>query len=380
MNRLPKGEKGSILVWTTVMLAVLIAFAGLATDIPYLYVARRQAQTAADAGALAGAYGLLVSPAQARTDGKAFGGKTPIIGQLLTPVQVDAFACNSNGGGIPECTADSADPDQVTVITHRDVARGNALPLFLLPVLRLFGLGQATATSSGWDKANVSATATARISSTSGSKCAKPWSIADRWVDANGNRQFDNGVDQYDPITTGYNWPADNGLQVVLKVGSPQAAITPGFFYAVDFPPLNRGTPQTGGSNYRDNIATCSPESFVAVGDQLQVEPGNMVGPTKQGLQDLIAQDPSAFWDTGCNCLNSVKGASSPRVIRVAFFDPRLPVDSGRNYVTVIKIGGFFLENVQPNGDVMGYYMQAVAWGGTPDPQNAGLQVVQLVK
>lgn len=372
INQLPSGENGSILIWAAVGLAVLIAFAGLATDIPYLYVARQQLQTAADAGALAGAYGLVVSKKEAVTDAKVFAGQTPIIGQLLTAVQVDVFTCNSNNGAINECSANTAKPDQVTCVTHRDVAHANPMPLFLLRILQLFGLGRTTA--------DVSATATARILNSCSSDCFKPWSIADRWVDVNANGQFDNGIDQYGPVTTGYNSPGDNGLQVTLKVGSPQAAISSGFFYAVDFPPLNRGTPVTGGDTYRDSISTCSPQSFVSVGDQLQVEPGNMVGPTKQGVQALIDLDPTAFWDTGCGCVNSPLGADSPRLIRIAFFDPRFAVVPGRTYVTVIKVGGFFIEGVQPKGDVLGRYTQVSSQGGTPDPACSFLQTVQLVK
>lgn len=379
-NRVPTGEAGSIFIWSAVGLAVLIAFAGFATDIPYVYVARHQAQTAADAGALAGAHGLFTGTAA--QDAQAFAGKTPIIGTLLTAPQIDAFACNSNGGAIGECAANTATPDQVTCTTHRDVAHGNPMPLFVLPVLQVFGLGRATASVSGWDAANVSATATARLVNTCSSDCFKPWSIADRWVDVNHNGTFDAGIDQYDPVTTGYQYPGDNGLQVTLKVGTSSAAITPSFFYGVDFPPLNRGTvtPDPGGSAYQANISQCGAGSFVAAGDQLQVEPGAKQGPTKQGVQDLIALDPTAFWDTGCNCVNSPKGATSPRMIRVAFFDPRLPVTSGRSYVTVIKVGGFFVDSVDGGGNVTGRFTQVVAYGGPANPACAGLQTVQLVK
>jgi hypothetical protein len=380
-GQFPKGEQGSILVWAAVGLAVLIAFAGLATDIPYLFVARHQAQTAADAGALSGAYGLLSGPGQARADAKAIAVRTPIIGQFLTPGQVDAFTCNSNGGVIDRCLANGANPDQVTCTTYRDVAHGNPMQLFVLPILQLFGLGRATAGASGWDAANVSATATARLFNACSGDCFKPWSIADRWVDVNNNGTFDAGTDQYDPVTTGYNLPADEGLQVTLKVGNPQATITQGFFYAVDFPPLNRGTPATGSSNYRDNISTCGPGSFVAIGDQLQVEPGNMVGPTTQGARALIDLDPTASWDAGCGCVvNSAFGPSSPRLIRIGFFDPRLPVVSGRNYVTVIKVGGFILEGIGAGGDATGYFTQVLAFGGPPDPACPFLQTVQLVQ
>ncbi len=55
-----------------------------------------------------------------------------------------------------------------------------------------------------------------------------------------------------------------------------------------------------GGNNYRDNIATCDP-TVIGPGTVLQVEPGNMIGPTNQGIRDLIAQDPGATWDTASN-------------------------------------------------------------------------------
>lgn len=377
INRPPKRDEGSIFIWTTVGLAVLIAFAGFATDIPYVYVARHQAQTAADAGALAGAYGLLVG--QADADAKAIARKTPIIGQLLASAQIDAFTCNSNGGTLGACAANSSNPDQVTTITHRDVAHGNPMPLFVLPILQVFGLGRADANHSGWDAANVGANATARLVNTCSSDCFKPWSITDRWTDVNGNGKFDNGVDPYDPVTTGYNWPANNGLQVIIEVGKANEEIEPGFFFAVDFPPLNRGTPVTGSGNYMNNIATCTNTSFVAAGDQLQVEPGEMKGPTKTAVQNLIALDPTAFWDSSCNCAKSPQGANSPRLVRITFFDPRVPATSGRGFVSVIKVAGFFIESVASDGKITGRYTQVIAFGGPANPACTGLQNVQLV-
>ena len=51
-----------------------------------------------------------------------------------------------------------------------------------------------------------------------------------------------------------------------------------------------------GGNNYRNNIATCDP-TVIGPGTVLDVEPGNMIGPTSQGMNDLIALDPKAQWD-----------------------------------------------------------------------------------
>ncbi len=377
INRFSKNENGSIIVWTAIMLAVLLAFAGFATDIPYLFVARQQAQTAADAGAIAGAYELLTDPddpAGVSTQAKAFAAKTPIIGKTLLDGEIEVFTCSSNGGTIPACTANTADPDQVTTITYRWTQEhgDRPMPLFVLPVLQIFGLGQATATSWGWDAANIKATATARILNTCSSDCFKPWSIPDKYTENSvpPNGQFDPGVDIYDATTTGYQWPRDNGIQAVLKIGSPQDAITPGFFYAVDFPPINRGTPIHGADPYRDNIAACGPESFVAIGDDLLIETGMMAGPTKQGLEALIAQDPTAIWEGGADPGGHVANSAfthSPRLIRIAFFSPVLQAElkSGRQDIPVVNVGGFFVEDVTANGkNVTGRFSDVFAWGG----------------
>ena len=37
---------------------------------------------------------------------------------------------------------------------------------------------------------------------------------------------------------------------------------------------------------------------MVRIGDVLQIEPGNMVGPTKQGVDELIGMDPHAIGTT----------------------------------------------------------------------------------
>src|SRR5438552_18642709 len=57
MNR-TASERGAVLVQAAIVLLVLIAFTTFVFDYGVLWVARNQAQTAADAGALAGAIGM----------------------------------------------------------------------------------------------------------------------------------------------------------------------------------------------------------------------------------------------------------------------------------------------------------------------------------
>jgi len=361
-----KDERGVILVWTGVVLGALVAFAGLATDVPYLYVARRQAQTAADAGSIGGAYGLFVSETQAVTEGKVIAGRTPVMGQLLASAQVDVFV---------ESSSDSV-RDQVRCLAYRDLAHNNPLPLFLLPVLQLFGRDRTTA--------DVSATATARLVNSCSSGCFKPWLPPDKWIDANGNGQFDQGIDTYippgQPGATGYKYPEDQGVQITLKVGSPNDAPMPSVFLPIDFPALNRGNPITGASAYENNIATCGSKSFLDIGDQVQVEPGDMKGPTKHGVETLINQDPTASWDTACNCLKSPLGVNSPRLVRIPFSDPRDAYISGRTSRIVANVGGVFLESIQPNGDVIGRYTWVPSMGGASNPSCSLVRLVQLVR
>ena len=55
------------------------------------------------------------------------------------------------------------------------------------------------------------------------------------------------------------------------------------------------GSGSTGASRYRWNIANCNPTAY-GPGDTLVSETGDMKGPTGQGMKDLIAQDPGAYW------------------------------------------------------------------------------------
>jgi hypothetical protein len=63
----------------------------------------------------------------------------------------------------------------------------------------------------------------------------------------------------------------------------------------------------------------------------LDVEPGNMVGPTKQGMQDLIDKDRGAVWDESLNdgrggikggCMEAGTCDLSPRVVAIPVYDP----------------------------------------------------------
>jgi len=350
-------ERGAALLMVTFAMVALLSFAVLAIDGAILMTTRTQLNNAADAAALAGASGLIE------------GGEDEAIARAIDFASYnDAYQVANDPVIIDAADVTFPEPDVVRVRTHRTEATGDPLRTFFLKVVD--PLSNNTA--------DMTAVAAARAFDVCSAQCMKPWAIPDRWNDADGDGEWDEG-EVYDPDATGYVAPGDVGATIVLKVGNPQQAITPGIFFPVDFPPLNNpdgDSPLTGGNWYEQWIAGCAPFA-IGIGDHLQLEPGNMVGPTTQGMDDLVAQDPGAYWD---GASNSIKGSAygvSPRISLVPFFDPTLPPASGRKYVTVSKIGAFFIESVGPGSQVLGRFIQITTQGNPCDTRGLGTGLVK---
>jgi hypothetical protein len=216
------------------------------------------------------------------------------------------------------------------------------------------------------------------------SACARPWAIADKWidnhdetepidhtwtpddtfdtVDAQGNPLLD--ADVYnppgDPAYTGFSLAQDLGRPVWLKVGDSGVA-KEGWVFPVDI-----GGAGGGGDAYRTAIATCDPAAptTVHVGDVLPVLSGNLHGPTIQGAVDLISQDPTAWWnpDTDlitASCADNETPCApfSPRLVAIAAFDPaeleRSRRSPGALQLRVVNVVGVFVEGYI-NGYVIG--------------------------
>jgi hypothetical protein len=340
-----------------VSIVAMFAFAVLAIDGAVLMTTRTQLNNAADAAALAGASGLID------------GGEDEATARAIDFASFnDAYEETNSPVIITSDDVTFPDVDVVRVRTHRTAATGDPLRTFFLKVIDPLSTGTS----------DMTAVAAARAYDVCSARCMKPWAIPDRWDDADGNGQWDPG-EMYDPDGTGYVAPTDVGATIVLKVGNPQQAISPGIFYPVDFPPINNPdgeSPLTGGAWYEQWISGCAP-FVVGVGDQLQLEPGNMVGPTAHGMEDLVAQDPGAHWDAATQSIQGSAFGVSPRVGLVPFFDPTLPPTSGRKSVTVSKVGAFFIETVGPGSQVLGRFIQITAQGNPCETRGLGSGLVK---
>ena len=365
--RIHNDERGFATVMVGLCMAALMGLTALAVDLGRAYLKRSALQTAADAGALAGANSLL---AEGRDMTKLRLIVTNYATRNLIESDVPASAITDADivfmrDGVP----DEEKPNQVEVTITLSAKRDNAFPLYF---------GKAV----GQPSMDISVTSRAGLAGMCSSKCAKPFVVPTKyeWDDeaAPGTKYYGNGtldVDSPEEMATvnvlGYTQD-DVGTQIIIKPGDPSLTIVPGQYNLVDLPPVNKGDPITGAAMVKENIEGCTGSNryaTVAPDDILLLEPGNSAGPVKAGATTLIGLDPYATWDESTQ---SIEGSSfsdpldSPRVVIISFYDPRYPPTGGRNTLTVYELGAFFIESVDSSGNVTARFINTVA--EDPDP------------
>jgi len=431
-----KSENGVVLVFTAIAIIVLIGFLTFVVDYGILWVSRGEAQTSADAGALAGAIARAFDDTSATP---AAGGVVEQSAQAAALQNSVWYASAGQQISSVSWTCPATQPAGVRCVrvdVFRNGQQGSSiLPLVFGPVI-------------GVNAHGVRATATARVAFGNAVNCMRPFSVADRWYnlrppsdefnrwDSTGN-QLAGAVDWYEPPGTttgadgstlptgsGYTVPADVGAPVVLKGGNnPNAGnigpVYPGWFLPIRLPD-GAGGYTSGASDFRDAIKLCIGNP-VAIGDYLPTESGAMVGPTSQGVEtdgdSLINQDASATWDTGTNsvansCAPGCAGFS-PRIVPISVFDfdefvyrheandwthewipgaPGVPghvgpgpfsCPEGGKCIRVSNIIGFFVESMTGNdvtGRVLTYPGEFVVGPPSVSTGAAFLTVIQLIR
>jgi Flp pilus assembly protein TadG len=429
-----RSEKGASLIQVALAIIVLSGFCAFVLDQGVMLWARGEAQNAADAGALSGAIarafdetadppasgGLAETAARSVALQNSVGdaGGTTHVSVMFSPtVPCPAFAA----GG--KCTR---------VDVFRDGTLGSTtLPAFFA---NIFGITsqQTKASAVAWAVAGNQV------------NCMRPFGVIDKWLENgvatnNTTGHFDRWIssgpnavqiatpDVYAPpdatsTGTGYTVQLDLGTEVLLKGGNnPNSAsgpVTPGWFLPLQLPDGMGGYFQ-GASDYRYDIGHCSGNGIVSIGDYLPTETGAMVGPTRQGVGDLIQLDPGASWSTSSNavinsCAPASCGGFSPRIVPIAVLDadefqwrstannwtnkwtpgqgttPGQPAGTGFSCpiggrcVRVSNILGFFVEQMQGN-DVLGRIVMVpgkFASGGSNNVNSGAsfVTVIQLIR
>ncbi len=357
----------------------LVGAGDLSVDVGYFYVVRNQLQNAVDSAALAGAEGLMEQPNNFTTSGRAV--------QLA-----QQYATKNKAAGLPVNLAASEITFPKANVIKIDITRP-AQTFFA----RAFHLAQINI------RVN-SVAAVATITGGGGPGSWRPWAPMDQFghgalcvgpndadvnVPPHGNFSTkthtwkgikvntDRYVSPYDPSVagtdltkesdcanvTGYITPRDvmiNNATILLKNSS---WYTPGNFGAIDLG-------GTGANVYRANIAN-GWNGVLNLGDIITTEPGNMVGPTLQGVQDLVAKDPPAQLqkdNTGRWVVvsSAYPVNESPRIVPIPMYSPLEAPGNGKTTFPMRSMAAFFVHSAQNGQQVRGTFIQMLMQNGNP--------------
>jgi Flp pilus assembly protein TadG len=381
LRHLRSDERGMSLVFIGLGFIAFMAATTLAIDIGMFMTARSQSQNAADSGALAGAVALYFNDYNNRS------ASGPAV-QSAINASVSNLVMGSSGSVLPADVTFPLSPlgedNRVRVTVQRSAARSNPVQTLFGPLL-------------GLNTVDVGAVATAEASPANAATCVMPFTIPDKWSEVTTppwdplNDEFDlfdaggnplASPDIYIPPgvtgTTGYNATTDKGTLMILKANN-QNKTAPSFYNPWKLPG------STGAADYELNIYVCN-TNIIEMGDYMPTEPGNMVGPTAQGIQALIDLDPNAQWDTNCNCVVGSAFGKSPRVAMIPLYNPityEMGKHNGSNAdIWVSNFLGIFVESIQ-GGDVYGRVTPVtglVKGGPGPIPIGAFPMAIRLVE
>ncbi len=388
-------QHGISILMVAISLVVLLGISALAIDLVTLYVGRNEAQRAADAAALAGAKTFVDS-------GFTSGRVTQTAVQTLATNRAVTVGGENKVGGQPaaiqgsDVTFDFSRPEnpRITVAAQRTAARGNAMPVFFA---KIFG------TLSG----DVSAVATAEAYNPAGSftgptlctECLKPVVLPNCDPTHSGpipnplcpgHAKYVDPLCQSNPSNPGICNPGLSpqgviGYSMTIRPGAPSQAPAPSQYYSL-------AIGGSGASIYRANWEGCATGQF-ACGNTLTLETGRMVGPTTQGVRELIHQPgQDTIDDTSSSTpLTIHAGSSNPLVVAgvipagtpittsdsvvtvpVYDGDPLCPGASCGSTVTIVGYLQMFVTDVTGGAEVSGYILNVSGCGsvggtcGTP--------------
>jgi Flp pilus assembly protein TadG len=272
-----KTERGSTLLIVGGLMMSLLGVSALAIDLANFYLARAEAQRAADSAALAGAAAFVNTGCV--TSGCTSGGlQETLARQQAEAVGNENFIVGSAAGIQDSDITFSYPSPQEPQIT---VTAGRSVPTYFAKV---FGVGTS----------NVSASATAEAYNASGGNvpvsaaCLKPFLIpnCDPIHTSPRNSSCAGSSNQgyiIDPNTGAVEHPQTYPSGVIGMPWKLHSTAGPSQWYLVGY----QGAPPSSGSALRNHIAQCTP-AILSCGSSLTTANGNNVGPITQGVEALI--------------------------------------------------------------------------------------------
>lgn len=367
MRRL-RNRKGIFIVLFGLLFMVLMAASAMAIDMSRIWTMRNELQTAADAGALAGAV-QLNPPHDRGGSGQKVRDSVYWMARLNTALY-DTVRVDEMNAGIWDDVAQTFTGSSWTNATAVEVVVSHGTNKLIMGALGI-AAPRVKARAIAWANAPVD-----------NSNCMKPWTMPYTvLMDLVNRRRVADGTltgdpDSFDNLTrdfTDYDRQllgnmSDAERTFTLKMGSGQGlddpvpgSTMPGNFQAVQLPRhwsaegtvWPDGTPSPGGgaAEYRDAIegTHCYP---LGVGDILDVKPGDMVGPTLQAVEKENPGDLNYICASIASNGDCMSDAGTAGVDIKTAFHQCLSGCNGATTVTVRMIGSFTLSKMyKTNGN-----------------------------
>lgn len=314
-------ERGVVILWIAFFMLLMLGFIAIGIDVAKLMATRTELQNAADSAALAGASAIDMTKGTVVAD-------TAIIYAQAAAAANHAF--RNGEASVTLLASDISFPatNEVKVTVRRDAGTGGAMITHVAQVLGITSI-------------DVKATAVAKADSVS--------SVCEKLV------PFGAIIDP----AVGAFLPGCANVYT-LKVGAGSG--TAGNFQLVDFPPCDEGPcgGGPGGSEVRCEVAN-GYSCCISIGQWIDTEPGNKVGPVRQGLDDRWSGDTDQR--TGI-CYSDYTGNGN-RIVNVPIFSTWDP--NGKKPVQVVGFSAFFIQNKPSSGGgqtLTGEFLHTVTDGG----------------
>jgi Flp pilus assembly protein TadG len=377
-----KTERGVSLLVVAGGLVMLLAIGAITIDLGSFYLARDEAQRAADAAALAAAKVLAdsgcVGSGTCATAESAATQKAISVGDQNT---IGGQSVSLQSGDVSYNIATSQNP-RVSVTAQRTAARGNAMPTFFAKIL-------------GFQTADISAVATAEVFNPSGgsgsaifcTSCVRPWLVG------NCDGSHTTPKNSLCSGTQAYLLNASNSYAIANPGLSPTGVIGESMNLRVNGVPSQYGAMDYGGgtSGYTTAIQVCQTLTFTC-GNTVSTLTGNRGTPTASGVETLIHASAKGLShgqdtiDTTVSPFQIHAGASNPLVTQgvvasnavistsdsliTAFVYDGHTLGSGKQTVTIVGFMQAFVTQVDTNNDVPAVILNLVGCGNNPQANN----------
>jgi Flp pilus assembly protein TadG len=381
--RTRKKERGVSLLVVAGGMVMLLAIGAITIDLGSFYLARDEAQRAADAAALAAAKVLAdsgcVGSGTCATAETAATQKAISIGDQNS---IGGQSVSLQSGDVTYNIATSQNP-RVTVTAQRTAARGNALPTFFAKIL-------------GFRTADISAVATAEAYSPSGdtgstifcTACVRPWVLQD----CDGSHTSpENSLCKG---TQAYLLDANNNYAIANPGLAPTGIIGESMNLQVTSVPTQYAAVDYGGgtSGYTSAIQVCQGVLFTC-GNTVNTLTGSLGSVTASAVETLIHASDDGLGegqdtiDTTVTPFQIHAGANNPLVTRgvvaanavistsdsliTAFIYDGKRLKGGSQTVTIVGFMQAFITQVDENSDVPIVILNLAGCGGNPQANSA---------